>query len=126
MNKAELEDRLEKACEDIGDMIEKLTEQQLRIAYLEGVIDGADVKPKRSGPMVIGPGPTEEEMREFAKEFGDCDEECECPRCVAQNERMIEAHGRQKVENLRSSSRDIRRWAQKHNVKVEDGDCNDN
>ena len=127
MTKAELEIRHEKAMEDMAEIIEKISEQQLRIAYLEGVIDGADVKPKRRAPLALGPELTEEEMNKlYQEEFGDCDDDCKCPRCEEQDRKMVKQYGETKVHNLKSSSRDIRKWARENNVDVDNGDANDN
>ena len=94
MSKQELEERLEKASDDIGDMIEKLTEQQLRIAYLEGIIDGADVKPKRRGSMIEGPNPTEEEMMGMLdQDLHSEEEECNCKICLDDDREMVKKFG---------------------------------
>ena len=126
---------------------EKLSRAELRIAYLEGVMDGSGIMTGMNNPPKDDVEiqhdeddicddcdiPSEElvafedlppAVRKAMKESMESD--CECPACQSFDKKLIDKFGENKLDQLNYSSEEIQKWADENDVKVDRGDPSDN
>ena len=152
MSKEELEVELDEARKDIGHLLAQMTEMELRLAYLNGVIDGAGIEFTDNddhGPLVrpatydeysmthtahrddtdtmdINDMPKGMDLKDLIQKKHAEKADCSCSVCRDEDIAAEKEFGAVKMKNLKTSSKQNQKWASEHGVDVEKGDCNDN